>query len=169
MKRRTALSAVFLIYLIFALNSCSAKTPTPCRDILGTLLESEISLPSGKIYNMKAPEGDDEYLPDRVLIKLFGDGKMPSVREGWLDMALFLSLNEHPCEFAVILCDDPDNAGDTARLLLRRLDIIRTAKGNGENAAMLSSASVTVIENYVLLIISSDTQNILKCAARIIK
>ncbi len=160
---------IFLISLAFMLSSCSASNPTPCRDVIGTLLDCEATLPSGTVYDMKAPEGNEEYLPDRVLIKLFGDGRLPTVCDGWLDAALFLSLNESPCEFAVILCEDPDNAEDTARLLLRRLDVIRTAKGNGESTAMLSSANVTVIKNYVLMIISSDTQNALKSVSSMIK
>jgi hypothetical protein len=68
----------------------------------------------------------------------------------------------------VILCDSEDTATDTARLLCRRLDTIRTVKGEGEFSSMIESATVTVIENFALLIISSDTENAIKSASKII-
>ncbi len=169
MKKITALILIFLFCIPIALPSCSAADTTACSEILLKLTESEISLPAGKIYDMKAHEGDDEYLPQRLFVMLFGNGKIPSACDGWLDAALFLSLTDLPCEFAVILCNSPDNATDTARLLISRLDAVRTVKGDGKFADMLDSAKVTIIRNYVLLIISSDIDNALKAASKLIK
>ena len=90
------------------------------------------------------------------------------MREGWLDIALFLPTSAHPCEFAVILCNSDDTATDTARLLCRRLDSIRTLKQNCEYSALLEGARVTVIRNYALLIISSDAENAVKTVTRIV-
>ena len=137
--------------------------------MLLALIDSEIGLPAGKIYDLNAPEGNPEYLDERVIASLFGNGSPPPMRSGWLDMALFMSTSDHPCELAVFLCDSPDTASDTARLLCQRLDIIRTVKAKSEYSQMLDSASVTVMGNYVLLAISSDTNNAIKIARAAIK
>ncbi|MGM9644700.1 MAG: hypothetical protein ACI3X1_06400 [Eubacteriales bacterium] len=163
-KKVFFLISVLLFSLI--LSSCAEKSLVSCRDILGELKDAEIGLPAGKTYDLKAGEGEDEFLPERLLSALFGEGATPPVRCGWLDAALFLPTSSHPCEFAVILCNSDDTATDTARLLCRRLDSIRTLKQNGEYSALLDNARVTVIRNYVLLIISSDADNAVKTAAR---
>ena len=129
----------------------------------------EIGLPAGTIYDLSAKEGYDEYIEERVINSLFGEGSAPPMRQGWLDLALFLPTSLHPCELAVFLCDSPDTASDTARLLCRRLDVIRSAKAGSEHAAILDSATVTIIENYVLFIISSDTAASLRAAKGAIK
>jgi hypothetical protein len=159
---------ILTLLLLFSLPSCAARKTPSCRDILGEIMLSEIGLPAGKVYSMSAPDGNDEHLPDTLIARLFGDGTTPSVASGWLDLALFLPSSSHPCEFAVILCDSEDTATDTARLLCRRLDAIRTVKGEGEFSSMIETATVTVIENFVLLIISSDTENAIKSASKII-
>ncbi len=148
---------MLLLVTCFAFSvSCSAKRPT-CRQALGALVDSEVGLPAGKIYDMKAAEGDGEFLPDSLLCALLGNGAMPAVRDSWIDGALFLSLGTHPCEFAVFLCDSRDSAQDTARLFCSRIDSVKTLKGDGEYAPMLDGARVCIIKNYVILIISSDS------------
>ena len=132
------------------------------------MMENEVGLPAGKIYLMHANEGDENYLSNYLICALYGDGEDPVMADGWLDLAIFLPSSAHPCEFAVILCDSEDTATDTARLLCRRLDAIRTAKGAGEYAKLTENATVTVIGNYALLIISSDTENAIKSASKII-
>ena len=160
---------ILTLFLLLTLPSCAAREMPACRDILGEIMQSEIGLPAGKVYSMSAPDGYEECLPDKLIIRLFGEGTTPDVASGWLDLALFLSTSAHPCEFAVILCDSEDPATDTARLLCRRLDAIRTAKSEGEYAKLTENATVTVIGNYALLIISSDTQNAVRTAAKIIR
>ena len=140
-----------------------------CREVLSALMESEIGLPAGKTYDLNAPKGNSEYLDERVVASLFGEGSSPPTRSGWLDLALFLSTSDHPCELAVFLCDSPDTASDTSRILCQRLDVIRTAKDKTEHSAMLDAATVTVIGNYVILAISSDADNAIKIARAMIK
>lgn len=159
---------ILTLLLLFSLPSCAAREMPTCRDILGEIMKSEIGLPAGKVYSMHSPDGDGEQLPDKLIARIFGEGTTPAVASGWLDLALFLSTSAHPCEFAVILCDSEDTATDTARLLCRRLDAIRTAKSEGEYARLTENATVTVIGNYALLIISSDTENAIKSASKII-
>lgn len=159
---------LFLFVMVFSLTlpSCAERKLVSCREILEELKAAEIGLPAGRTYDIKAGEGEDEFLPERLLSSLFGEGATPPVRCGWLDIAIFLPTSSHPCEFAVILCNSDDTATDTARLLCRRLDSIRTLKQNGEYSELLGDARVTVIRNYVLLIISSDAENAVKKAAR---
>ena len=132
-------------------------------------MKAEIGLPAGRVYDLSAKEGDNEYLDERVINSLFGEGATPPMRRGWIDLALFLPTSSHPCELAVFLCDSPDTAADTARILCRRIDIIKSTKGGGEYALMLDCATVTIIKNYVLFIISSDTETARRSARNIIK
>lgn len=159
---------VILLLLFSLLPSCAHSQNPDCREILGEMTQAEIGLPAGKIYSMRADEGDEEYISDHLINSLYGDGKLPVMADGWLDLAVFLPSSAHPCEFAVILCDSEDTATDTARLLCRRLDVIRTAKSDEKYASYLDSATVTVMRNYVLFIISSDTENALRSASKII-
>ena len=150
-----------------SLCSCGVKEYAPCRDVLGALIDSEVGLPAGKAYDMRAPEGDGEYLPPSLLCSLYGGGGTPPVAAAWIDCALYLSLGAHPCEFAVFLCDSHDAAVDTARVLCSRLDSIKTLKG-GEYAPLLDSARVCIIKNYVILLISSDPDAAEKTAQKVI-
>lgn len=160
------LFVIILIFICITASSCSARVYAPCREILGALVDAEVGLPAGKIYDMKAPAGDGEFLSDSLLGALYGNGGLPPVAESWLDCALFLSFSEHPCEFAVFLCDSRDAAVDTARILCSRLDSIKTLKGGGEYQALLDSARVCIMKNYVVLIISSDADAAQKTASR---
>ena len=161
MKRFAAL--FFICILIFSLASCSnSEKEVSCRALVGAMTEREIGLPAGRFYSMTAPEGDKEYLSRSLISSLFGGGSYPKAAKGWLDAALYLSLGSHPCEFAVILCQDRDVAHDTADLLNSRLSSIRLAKSDEKYAPYLQNASVTLVGNYALLIISSDTRTALK-------
>ena len=162
------LAAFFIVLSLFSISSCTRSENPDCRDILSAIISSEIGLPSGKIYSARAEVGEEEYLSDHLVNSLYGNGKEPVMADGWIDIAIFLPSSAHPCEFAVILCDSEDTATDTARMLCRRLDSIRTAKGSEENAHLIKGATVTVLGNYALLIISSDTQNAIKSASKII-
>lgn len=157
-----------LIFTGVFLCSCGAKDYAPCRDVLGALIDSEVGLPAGKAYDMRAPEGDGEYLPESLLGTLYGNGGLPPVASAWIDCALFLSLGEHPCEFAVFLCDSNGSAVDTARILCSRLDSVKTIKGGGEYDALLGGARVCIIKNYVVFLISSDSDAAEKTARRAI-
>ena len=129
---------------------------------------AEIGLPAGKYYSLSAPEGDGEYLSDSLISSLFGNGSYPTVADDWLDGGLYLSLGKHPCEFAVIFCRNRDTAEDTARILSSRLSAIRITKTDPQYSKMLENASVTVIGNYAILIISTDTKTALSVAKKAI-
>ncbi len=167
MLRRILLLFLVFLILMFCLISCSRRALTPCRDVLKVLTEREAALPAGKTYDLKASRGESEYLPERLINSLFGDGEAPAAREGWIDASLFLSSGVEHFELAVILTSSPDNATDTARLLLRRLDMLRTAV-KGEGSEHLDNAKVTVIGNYALLIMSDDPEGSLRAASDLI-
>ncbi len=166
--KKLALFLAFLFAVMPLLSSCAEHTPIPCREILDALLKNESALPAGRIYSIKAAKGDTEYLPERLINALYSGGEEPPMRSGWLDIAMFLPTSSHPCELAVILCDSPDTATDTARLLCSRLDSVKAFKADDEYSHILGSASVSIVKNYVLLIISSDAQEALKTAKKII-
>ena len=87
---------------------------------------------------------------------LLGSGSAVTLKEHWLDLALFLPFGEHPAEFAIILCRDRDTAIDTAKILNSRLAAIKVTKTAEQYKSMIDNAKVTIIGNYALLIISSD-------------
>ena len=170
MKRRTAAFLSVIIILVLILPSCGTQSDnTPCREIVSAMTAAEIGLPAGKYYSLAAPEGDAEYLSASLVSSLFGNGSYLAVAEDWLDCALYLSLGNHPCEFAVILCRSRDAAEDTARLLCSRLSAIRITKTDPQYAEILENASVSIRGNYAILIISTDTKNALSAAKKAIR
>lgn len=167
--KRTAALFFALFFFLFSFSSCFASSENPpCYDVLAAITNEEISLPAGKYYSLSAHEGDEKYLSDALISSLFGNGSYPTVAEDWLDCALYLSLGNHPCEFAVILCRDRDAAEDTARLLCSRLSAIKITKTDPQYAQILENASVSIRGNYALLIISTDTKNALSVAKKTI-
>ena len=170
MKRSAALFFA-VIFLISTLFSCSAVRAdrASCREVVAAMVESEIGVPAGKYYSLSAPEGDGEYLSNSLLSALFGNGSLPTVTRDWLDCALFLSLKESPCEFAVILCSSRDAAEDTAALLHSRLAAIKVTKALPEYSQMIENASVTITGNYAIFIISTDPVSALRAAKKAIR
>lgn len=161
--------AAFLILLLpFSFVACGKAEKPDCRDILSAMTDAEVGLPSGRIYSMSAMRGDEEYLSEHLINSLYGEGGIPVMAEGWLDLALFLPSHDHPCEMAVFLCNSNETAIDTARMLSRRLGSLRQIKQDSEFSYYFESASVTIRGNYVLLVISSDTENAIKSASKII-
>ncbi len=166
--KKLALFLAVLFAFMPLLSSCAEHMPTPCREILDAILNNESALPAGRIYSIKAAEKDPEYLPERLINALYSGGEAPPMRSGWLDVAMFLPASSHPCEITVILCDSPDTATDTARLLCSRLDSLKAFKADEKYTHMLDSASVCIVKNYVLFIISSDTQEAIRSAKKLI-
>lgn len=188
--RVASLILVFLVF--FSLTSCLYSTElVPCDEILDAMISGEIALPAGKVYSSKAKEGEKGYISASLMRALYGGEGSQELISGWIEYSFFLPDSDHPCELAVILCDSPENAKDTARLLCRRLNTIKSVKGDGNRAtpfgiteaqngaqqndesspdysAYLNGAEVTISRNYVLLIISSDTAAAKKTALALI-
>ena len=164
MKKTALLLALFLTLSLF--SSCITNEHTSCREILDKIIISEVSLPAGQIYSSRAEKGENEYMSASLINSIYGNGTVPPMADGWIEVAIFLPSSSHPCEFAVFLCDSRDTANDTARMLCSRLDAIRTAKGTKDNMQMINSAEIAVVRNYVLFILSSDSKNALKAAKK---
>ena len=131
-------------------------------------MDSEISLPAGKIYHKSAIEGEDGYISEDMLSAVFGGGKNLSIFELWDDIALFLPSADHPCEIIAIHCPSVGDTSDTALLLSGRLSDIRDAKSQKYPDYFLD-CNVFIIKNYVLMIVSSDVKNALGVAKETIK
>ena len=168
--KRTAALFLTVFFTLFALTSCSDEMQSAaCRDVLAAMTQTEISLPAGRYYSLSLPENNREHLDKSLISQLFGNGSYPAVADDWIDCALYLSLSESPCEFAVILCKSRDAAHDTAMLMHVRLSAIKHTKTAPEYASMLDNASVTLMGNYAFLIISSDEGSALRAAKRAIR
>ena len=165
--KKAALLVIVLSILLF--QSCATSSSHTCREILDKIIESEVGLPAGRIYSLTSSEESDEYLSSSLILALYGGEALSDISSGWIDCAIFLPYSSHPCEFAVFLCRDSDIATDTARLLCSRLDKIRVAKDSEQYSAMLRDAAVTVKGNYVFLIISSDSENAIRQASKMMR
>jgi hypothetical protein len=164
-KRDRRPIAVFLciLLLISTLPSCTDREQhASCRAVLEAMMQAELSLPAGKIYHMKTDGKKNEHLSKALICALLPGDSMLGVTEDWLDCAVFLPSSDHPCEFFVVLCQNRDAAEDTALLLGARLATIKRAKE--DRGGMLESAKVVIYGNYVLLIISADSENALRSA-----
>ena len=165
----TALSVILALATLFSLTSCLYSTElVPCDEVLGALVAAEIGLPAGKLYSSQAKEGEEGYISKSLITSLYGDGEATKLVDGWIEYSFFLPTGDHPCEFAVILCDTPETAKDTARLLCRRLNDIRSTKDGEKYPAHLDGATVTISRNYVVLIISSDNESAKRTALTMI-
>jgi len=166
MKRMTAIFLVSAI--LFTFFGCSSSPYATCREILDALLESEVGKPAGKIYYLEAKPTEDGYLSEATLDALYGDVQ----KDRLLDLASFVPFGENPCEFAIFHCRDRDTANDVSRALSLRLSAIKRTKNKPQDpriTQMLNSAIVTVIGNYVFLIISRDTETALKTVKSLVK
>lgn len=160
---------ILIIFLTFALTSCTERNLPSCMEILGEIIAAEVGIPAGKVYSLTASGDYAEHLHSSLMAVLYGNGEKPVMADGWLDVAIFLPSSSHPCELAVFLCDSEDTATDTARMLCRRLDTLRISKGGGKFDYYLDNATVTITRNYVLFLVSSDVGNTLKIASKIIR
>lgn len=163
------LATFFIVIVLFSFVSCGRRELPPCEDVLNEMMDAEVGLPAGKTYSLRATRGENEFLSESLINSLYGEGGVPPMREGWLDIALFMPLSAHPCELAVFLCNSSDTAKDTARLLCRRLDIIRVARGGEQYVSIIDNAKIAVVGNYVLFIVSSDSENCLKAAKKALR
>ncbi len=161
------LAVLLVLLLLIPLVACR-RVPLPdCLSILRKLTDCETGLPAGRVYALNAAEGEEEYISQTLLSALYSAPL--TVQSGWVDGAFFLPSHDAPCELAVILCDSPSAVEDTARLLSARLASVRELKENDENRGYFENATVSVLGNYVCLLISSDSRaalTLLKRACR---
>ena len=148
-------------------SSCS-KEAASTKDVLAAVIAAEVGLPSGNIYLSDAPKGDKRYTDSSLLASLYGNGSAPVECGEWVEFAIFLSSAKHPCEFAVFLCESSQSVSDTAKMLCRRLDLLKTAWSDTEYSSYTQNARVTVSGNFCFFIVSSDADAAQKAALSLI-
>ena len=152
---------VFFLVLIIPLSACSKSPEIPrTEQIISALCENEINLPVGNIYSSDFDTDSKNYLNDTLLSAYFGEPNID--KSDWISYSIFIHSGVHVCEFAAIYCSTPESVIDTAKLLLSRLDSIKK-QAAVEFSLYTEEAQVITRGNYVMLIISSDTQSALKC------
>jgi hypothetical protein len=167
MKKTVALFLSILL-LIPLLASCSGARKAPsCLSVLEAMMSAEIGLPAGRVYSLSR-DNDDGYLSDSLINSLYGNGSMPAIARTWIDCAVFVSILGHPCELAVAYCPDRNAAEDTAKLFSSRLKSLRSLKSDEKYSNMLENAQISICGSFVLMIISSDPDNALKIAKKLI-
>lgn len=159
--------SLFLIFCLFSLSACSHHSPTP-EQVLCALIEAEIGLPPGQIYLVSAEAHEDSYLSDDTISDLYGNGELPWQLSLVQDYGIFLSSAQHPCEFAVFLCYSRSDTDQVATMCHARLDTLRAHYKGTEYESHTQNARVAVVGRYVLLIISSDAENALRSARRVL-
>lgn len=160
---RHVLRFSFCSLLIFGLLlsvGCSRSTPTPSA-VLDALCAAEVPLPAGRVYLLGGAQANAHHADGELLAALFGGGILPGELGEVEDAAFYLSFS-HPCEFSVFLCKSADGTDAVAKMCLRRLDFLRSYRGEGDGKIYAENASVTVRGRWVLLCVSNDSEGALR-------
>ncbi len=174
------LRVTILIFCIMLLSVSCAGEQASAAQVLDALVDSEIGLPAGQIYLSGAQEHDAAYLSPDLMAALYGQGEPPWQLSLIEDYGFYLSTAQHPCEFAVFRTYARSDTDEVAAMCLTRLDALRTyykdtpyatqyaTQHATQYAYYLENARVVVMGNYVLLLISSDTEHAIGAAKRVL-
>lgn len=160
---------------VCALLGCRGEPPPSAREVL-TAMQEAASLPPGAVYDSRAVPGNAvpggvDALDGTLLAALYG-----SAARGWgtgedspvVEAALFLSSRPEPAELAVFYCRDTTAALSVAAICRERLELLRRTRGGTAYAAWVEEGEVTVSGNFVLLVVSPDTREVLRAARAVI-
>ena len=135
------ISLTCILICIALLSSC-ANDPDP-YEAVSRALSREPSAASGRIYSLDAKEWEDAYLPDDMLLSIYGfDRSTVSVSAG----AVYLSGFCHPCEIAVFITADTKSAEDIALYFHNRL---RLLSSNAQSAATTAGMTLEEYRKYI--------------------
>ena len=165
MKKR-GLALLILCCLLLSVG-CAPSSPAP-EQVLCALTDAEIGLPAGQLYLSRAEAHEATYLSNDMLSTLYGNGELPWQLSLVEDYGIFLSTAQHPCEFAAFLCYSRSDTDLVAAMCHERLDLLRVHYKNTQYASYTQGARVAVVGRYVLLIVSSDAENALRAARRVL-
>lgn len=146
---------------------CAPDSPAP-EQVLAALVEAEIGLPAGQVYLASAEAHEVSYLSDGMICDLYGNGELPWQLSLVQDYGIFLSSAQHPCEFAAFLCYSRSDTDQVATMCHARLDALRAHYNGTDFASYTQNARVAVVGRYVLLMVSSDAENALRAARRVL-
>lgn len=172
------LRAVLLLLAVgavCALLGCRGQPPPSAREVLTAMMEVA-PLPPGEVYDSRAVSGNAvpgtvDVLDGTLLAALYG-----SAARGWgagedppvVEAALFLSSRPEPAELAVFYCRDTTAALSVAAVCRERLELLRRTRVGTAYAAWVEEGEVTVSGNFVLLVVSPDTREVLRAARAVI-
>ena len=138
---RFLISMTSILVCLSLLSSCTGD-PDP-RAAVSSVLRCEPSSTSGQIYSLDSKEWEDSYLPDDMLLSIYGfDRSTVSISEG----AVYLSGFCHPCEIAVFITPDTKSAEDIALYFHNRL---RLLSSNAHTAAATAGMTVEEYRRYI--------------------
>lgn len=156
--------------VVCALLGCRGQPPPSAREVL-TAMQEAASLPPGAVYDSRAVPGTVDALDGTLLAALYG-----SAARGWgtgedspvVEAALFLSSRPEPAELAVFYCRDTTASLSVAAVCRERLELLRRTRVGTAYAAWVEEGEVTVSGNFVLLVVSPDTREVLRAARAVI-
>ncbi len=150
----------FLLVISLLFCGCGKASAFPC-DIVRAMQNAEKPSPAGRLFILSALEEEDGYIEEDLLAATFGDGILPPELEYVEDAAFFFAF-QHPCEFSVFLCNTSVDTDAVAQMCLRRLSYLKSYWKDRDEATYVQHASVTVRGRWVILCVSSDTENALR-------
>ncbi len=142
-------------------------------DVLEAMLSATLPI-DGTMYQMPANK-ETERISDELLKALYGEEavalwkKEASAVE---DGAIYLAEIMHPFELAVFRCVGEDGMWGEAGVLgicASRVESIRKAWKGSSYEKIADQGVVTYCENYVILVIAEDAENIVNAAKRRIR
>lgn len=168
-RLRVALLLVVAVSICPLLGCRGQPLPT-AREVL-TAMQEAAALPPGEVYDSAAEPGTADALADSLLAALYG-----SATRGWageddspvVEAALFLSSRPEPAELAVFSCRDTTAALSVAAVCRERLSLLQHTWAGTDYAARVEEGEVTVAGNFVLLVVSPDTKEVLRAARDVI-
>lgn len=173
--RRSRARLCWLLLLVAAVSicpllGCRGQPPPTAREVLTAMQEAAV-LPPGEVYDSAAEPGTADALADSLLAALYG-----SAARGWageddspvVEAALFLSSRPEPAELAVLSCRDTTAALSVAAVCRERLSLLQRTWAGTDYAARVEKGEVTVSGNFVLLVVSPDTKEVLRAARDVV-
>lgn len=169
-RRRLRVALLLLAAVLTCpLLGCRGQPPPTAREVLTAMQEAAV-LPPGEVYDSTAEFGAADTLADPLLAALYG-----SAARGWAgedspvaEAALFLSSRPEPAELAVFSCRDTAAALSVAAVCRERLSLLQRTWAGTDYAARVEEGEVTVAGNFVLLVVSPDTKEVLRAARGVI-
>ena len=167
MKIRLMIYTLTFTLILMSLCGCARPEPPP-EQVLLALTEAEIGLPAGQIYLASAGKEEASYLSPDLISALYGKGELPWQLSLIEDYGIFLSITQHPCEFAVFRCYSRSDTDLVAAMCHERLDALCAHYGETEYERYTEQAAVAVIGKHVLLLVSADARHALATARRVL-
>ena len=157
-RMKRSLCLLFALVPLFCLCSCGNDEKS-VKEIISAMSAAEKNAPAGKIYLSYAVPGEAEYISEKLVTALFGDGKVPAALEVVDSFAVRLSSFAANYEYAVFKAKTTDDTAEIAKMLRRRADAVKKYAGIKKDNGNTSSddpAEIFISGKFVVLLITSD-------------